>query len=422
MIGILLAVPGIRQEADLVVSAPAAGFRVVRRCVDGVDLFAAAAADPELVIVVSAGLPRLGADAVERLSAGSTRAVLGIAAGDDDVARLQGLGVAAVARAAPTAAATWHAVATLLAGSAVASAAVGSSSATSADEETGVWATGCWDGTGGAAGTAPSAALGRIVAVWGPMGSPGRTTVAIGVAEALAEAGSRSCVVDADTYAPSIAMALGVVEDASGLVVACRHADSGLLTAQALLASSRRVRGRLHVLGGLSRPDRWPELRHGALDRVWQACRSAFDVTVVDVGFCVEEDDAAGPSGSLWSRRRNAAAVSALGAADHVIVVADSSSLGAARLASAWPAVDALAPGAVRTVVQNRTRGRARERRQSWADGVRDAGIGVPIVPVPADTRSLESCWATGRTLAECARRSPVRRSFATLASAVVSG
>ncbi len=416
MIGILLAVPGIRQEADLVVSAPAAGFRVVRRCVDGVDLFAAAAADPEMVIVVSAGLPRLGADVIERLSAGPKRAVLGIAASDDDVTRLHGLGVAAVARAAPMAAATWHAVATLLAGSA------GSVPASSVDEATGVWATGCWDETNGAAAEPPGEPLGRIVAVWGPMGAPGRTTVAIGVSEALAEAGSRSCVVDADTYAPSVAMALGVIEDASGLVVACRHADSGLLTAEALLAASRRVRGQLHVLGGLSRPDRWPELRHGALDRVWQACRSAFDVTVVDVGFCVEEDDAAGPSGSPWSRRRNAAAVSALGVADHVIVVADSSSLGAARLASAWPAVDALAPGAGRTVVQNRTRGRGRERRQSWADGVRDAGIAVPIVPVATDTRSLESCWATGRTLAECARRSPIRRAFATLATAVVSG
>ncbi|HAN70940.1 MAG TPA: hypothetical protein DCQ36_05050, partial [Actinobacteria bacterium] len=52
---------------------------------------------------------------------------------------------------------------------------------------------------------------GRLVAVWGPMGAPGRTTIAVGIAEALAERGARVCLIDADTYAPSVALALGLV-------------------------------------------------------------------------------------------------------------------------------------------------------------------------------------------------------------------
>jgi MinD-like ATPase involved in chromosome partitioning or flagellar assembly len=416
VIGVLLAIPGIRQEPDLVVSAPAAGFRVIRRCVDAVDLFAAAAADPESPIIVSVGLPRLGADVIERLSTGAGRTVVGIAGCDDDLSRLHDLGVLAVVRAGPIAEATWRAVAALLAGS--------TTSSSAGAVPAGVWATGCWDGATASLDppVAPAAPLGRLVAVWGPAGAPGRTTVAIGVAEALSDDGHRSCIVDADTYGPAVAMALGVVEDASGLVVACRHADAGPLAASTLLGVSRRIRGDLHLLGGLSRPDRWPDLRQGALDRVWQACREAFDVTVIDVGFCVEDDETAGPSGSPWGRRRNAAALSALGACDHVIVVADSSPLGAARLAGAWPAIDALAPGAGRIVVQNRTRGRRRERRQSWADGVREAGITAPVLCLSSDAEALQTCWANGRTLAEGARRSPMRRSFAALAAEVVSG
>jgi len=68
VIAILLAVPDLEGEAELVAQAPAAGLRVVRRCVDAVDLFAAAAADVTPAIVLSAGLPRLERDAVERMA------------------------------------------------------------------------------------------------------------------------------------------------------------------------------------------------------------------------------------------------------------------------------------------------------------------------------------------------------------------
>ena len=192
-----------------------------------------------------------------------------------------------------------------------------------------------------------------MIAVWGPMGAPGRTTIAIGVAEALAESGRRVCLVDADTYAPSVAMALGIVEEASGLIVACRHADNGSLSPAAMGGLVRQVRPGWVVLGGLSRPDRWPDLRAGALDRVWAACRESFDVTVVDIGFCLEIDESAGP----WSRSRNAAALTALAAADQVVAVADASASGAARVAHAWSDLGARAPTARLALVRNRAGG-----------------------------------------------------------------
>ena len=37
--------------------------------------------------------------------------------------------------------------------------------------------------------------------------------------------------------------------------------------------------------------ERWPELRGAALERVLEVARSLAEVVVVDVGFCLEDDE-----------------------------------------------------------------------------------------------------------------------------------
>lgn len=426
MIGVLLAVPDIASEADIVAVAPSCGLRIVRRCVDAIDLFAAAASDPAPVAVVSAGLPRLAADVVERLRATRPAGVVGLAADAESAERLRVLGVSTIVTEGPDPQATAHALR--------ACAIDRVETSTRPPDPSGVWSTGVWsaeptDVGGSVVGrsdTGPAASPlaaadreqpGRLIAVWGPAGAPGRTTVAMGVAEAAAESGSSVCLVDADTYAPSVTMALGLVEEASGIVVACRHADNGTLSPTALLSAASRVRGPWFVLGGIGRPERWAELRPGALERVWAACRETFDLTVVDVGFCLEGDDS-----GAWSRRRNAAAIGAVCAADGIVAVADSSALGAARLASAWPALTSLAPSGQVTVVQNRAGGRGHERLMRWSEGLADIGIPARVHRVPLDERAASSCWRRGRSVGEGARRSALRRSLADVAATLVSG
>lgn len=401
---VLLAVPGLVQESELVVSAPSCGVEVRRRCVDAADLLAAAATDPRAAIVVSAALPRLSADAVERMASGERR-IVGLAASTEDASRLYALGIETVVVVGPTPSATMEQLA--IACSAAQNASVA---------PLGVWPTGVWSPTTAPAPAQEGAARepGSLVAVWGPMGAPGRTTIAIGLAEALAESGRRVCLVDADTYAPSVAMALGIVEEVSGLIVACRHADNGSLTPAALAGLVREVRAGWVVLGGLSRPDRWPDLRAGALERVWATSRECFDVTVVDVGFCLEDDESAGP----WSRRRNSAALTALAAADRVVAVADATASGAARLVHGWPDLGYRAPSARLTLVRNR----AGTRGGAWADAVRSAGLPGPVRSVPRDDRAVAACWARGRSLGEGARRSRIRRALHELAIELVGG
>ena len=68
-----------------------------------------------------------------------------------------------------------------------------------------------------------------MVAVWGPAGAPGRTTVAAGVAAELARRRVRTVLVDADPYGGAVAQQLGVLDEVSGLLSAARVTAGGML-------------------------------------------------------------------------------------------------------------------------------------------------------------------------------------------------
>lgn len=416
MIDVLLAAPAVAQEPELVRQAATAGVAVLRRCVDAADLLAAAAAAPHALAVVSPDLPRLSADVVDRVGVGG-RPVVGLVADPSADRALLDLGVRVVVRPTPTPRDTWQRiVAAVVSGD------------TPAQAPTGVWSSGSWvdaqppdeDGpatptpTRDGPDTVPAALRpGVVVAVWGPQGAPGRTTVALALADAFVDAGRTTCLVDADTYAPSVAIALGLDDTVSDLVVACRCADNRSVGPAALAAAARPVRDGLSAVGGLTDPKRWVELRPGALERLWEACRAAFDVTVVDVGFCLERDEDPGP----LDRLRNAAAVTAVGAADLLVIVADASARGAARLGAAWPEATGVAAGRPVVVVRNR----AGRRDRGWERAVTACGVPGPVVDLPDDVAALAACWSRGATLAEVARRSRLRRAVTALAHTCAS-
>ena len=74
---------------------------------------------------------------------------------------------------------------------------------------------------------APEPTRGRVIAVWGAAGAPGRTTTAIELACELARDGRRVALIDADAHAPSIAMATGLADEGPGFAAACRQAERG---------------------------------------------------------------------------------------------------------------------------------------------------------------------------------------------------
>ncbi|HEY8294728.1 MAG TPA: P-loop NTPase, partial [Micrococcaceae bacterium] len=192
------------------------------------------------------------------------------------------------------------------------------------------------------------AGAGRILVVWGPTGAPGRTMVAVNVAAELAAAGQSVLLIDADSYGASIAASLGLLDESAGLAQACRLADQGQLDADSLQRVAADVvfrGGQLRVLTGLTRADRWPELRPAALGLVLEVCRDAAQVTVIDCGFCLESDEEL--SYDTLAPRRNAATLTSLAAADSIIAVGSADAVGLPRLVRGLADMAAVVPGSI---------------------------------------------------------------------------
>ncbi len=416
---VLTAVVGDR-EAPLVsgLERSSAGVQVVRRCADLAELLSAAGAGLARAVVLSADLQRLDRDAVTQLTAVGV-AVIGLFDPSDPAAarRLADLGVHQVLPAdTPTeqiAASVTSAVAEL-----------SDQHARAARARLGIADPGraaSTPPTGRRAGSTRAASAarppGRVITVWGPVGSPGRTTVAVTLAAELAAAGQETLVVDADTYGASIAQSLGLLDESAGLAAAARAANQGALDVPRLAELAPFVGARLRVLTGLPQSRRWPELRSAALDTVWQHARRLSTWTVIDAGFGLEADeemmfDTAAP-------RRHGATLSAVTTADLVIAVGAAEPLGLQRLLTGLQDLAEVVPvGSPVQVVVTRVRDgavgakaapRVREALERYA-GVRDA------VLIPDDRAALDAAMLAGRSLTEHAPASPACRPLRELA------
>lgn len=256
---------------------------------------------------------------------------------------------------------------------------------------------------------------GQVVVVWGPTGSPGRTTVAVNLAAELADPLSPALLVDADTYGASAAQVLAVLDEVPGIAAAARAADQGTLTRKGLAELAPEVRPGLRILTGLPRADRWPEVRDVALADVLDRCRTLARWVVVDVAAPVEQDEDL--AFDTMAPRRNGATLTALEAADRVVVVGTGDPVGIQRLVRG---VDQLSgcSTAPRTVVVTRVRpgpvGPEPGRRiQEALD--RFAAVG-PVHLVPEDQEALDTALLHGRALAEVRPRSVARSAIADLA------
>jgi MinD-like ATPase involved in chromosome partitioning or flagellar assembly len=253
---------------------------------------------------------------------------------------------------------------------------------------------------------------GTVIAVWGPAGAPGRTTVAINVAAELAAAGHSVALADVDTYSGSIAPALGMLDEAPGFAAACRLAGvDGLTRAELERIGQRYGAGRsgFWVLTGIGRPSRWPELSAQRVATTLQQCREWVDFTVVDTGFSLEHDEEI--SSDLFAPRRNAASITALREADRVIAVGAADPVGLSRFLRAHvDLVETIAEGRV-VVAMNKLRASAiglNPIGQVTQTLSRFGGIDSAAM-IPYDAQALDAAILSGRTLADAAPKSGAR-------------
>ena len=212
------------------------------------------------------------------------------------------------------------------------------------------------------------------------------------------------------------------MDEASGLAAAVREANAGVLDVPALARCARTLRPGLRLLTGVTRADRWPELSGAALAVVWRTAGAMAAWTVVDCGFCLEQDEEL--SFDTAAPRRNAATVVTLASADVVLAVGSADPVGLGRLVRGLPELRERAGAARVRVVLNHVRrgaiGRNPERRLTEVLE-RHAGVTAATF-VPVDRDALDAAIAAGRALGDVARSSPARAVLACLAAELSGG
>lgn len=268
---------------------------------------------------------------------------------------------------------------------------------------------------------APSRRAGTVIVVWGASGAPGRTSLAIGIAAELADAGLRVALGDADTHAASIAPSLGLLDEAPGFAAACRLAGAGAgalddAQFQRIAHWHRSGHSGFWVLTGLGRPSRWPELSSERVEGAIRAARDWVDVLVLDTAAPLETDEEL--TSDVAAPRRNAATLAALHAADRVVTVAAADPVGLSRYLRAHAELlELVGPDRVVTVV-NKVRSSAiglHPQAQITQTLARFGGVVDPLL-VPSDPFAFDAALLSGRTLLDVAPRSAARAAVRKLA------
>ncbi len=313
-----------QEEAGLIALASAGGIVVSRRCSDAPELLSICAVVPGIHVLVSARLPRMSGEILTILTT-QVASVAVIAFDDREEALAHSWNASRILRADHV---DFDLVSQLRQGLTC-------------------------DADGQEKIRQPNKS--QVIACWGPVGSHGRTTYAIGLAEAIGKRGARVLLIDADTVAPSISISLGIDEDVSGIVVAARYAEAKALDSRSLANCVKVIGPNFWVMTGLSDPSRWPELRAGAIKKIIDQAREYFDYVVIDLSSGLDEFENQ-PGIDLaptLTPRRMVVNRTVLENAEQVFLVTRGDVLGAQRLANVYSNSASVFSSARKCVVVN---------------------------------------------------------------------
>jgi MinD-like ATPase involved in chromosome partitioning or flagellar assembly len=196
--------------------------------------------------------------------------------------------------------------------------------------------------------------VGRLFVVWGPKGAPGRSTVAIELAAAMASVEPLTLLIDADPYGGDLKQLLGVVDDIPSIVWAARAAAKGQLERESITSELRRAgRDGPVLLPGLPRPELWSDVSTYGWTELLGQLKGMFRNVVIDVGFCLEPGHVAGfdPEDG-----RNRMARMSVASADQVIAVMSAEPIGIKNMTAAIGQLDEITGRDKVMLVANRLR------------------------------------------------------------------
>lgn len=374
------------------------GVVVLKRCVDVDDLLASVASGQADVAVVSLDAPGLDPASVSHLRRHAVRPVAVTARASHDVdvrEHAQRLGIPAVVGAGELASLP-EVVSTV--------------------EDVGDTRPHALDPALPSLETPARGDGGRVVAVWGPAGAPGRTTVATHLAAELARRRVEVVLADLDPYGGAVAQHLGILDEVSGLLSAARLAAADQLDDR-FATVCRGIGDHLAVVTGLPRADRWREVRPAQVERLVDRARTHGHV-VLDTGFSLEDD----PGSDFGGRpARNALTLTALEQADEVVVVGAADPVGLARLARGLVDLRELSGAAPVRVVVNRMRASIGWSEKEIAGMVEGFARVAGLHFLPEDRAGLDRALLAGLPVGGVPA-SPLGQGVAALVDALVPG
>jgi MinD-like ATPase involved in chromosome partitioning or flagellar assembly len=197
---------------------------------------------------------------------------------------------------------------------------------------------------------------GGSICVWGPNGSPGKSTLALNLACELAAVGKRVLLLDLDTHSASLGIMIGINEPGPGVAAAARLVGQGRLDAEQFLrlAVLHQVgKGTLSILTGLGSELRWPELTEEKVRGIISCAEPSYDFVILDVASPLE----AGLKHVGGVVDRNVSTRTALEVCSQAIVVFNADQTGVKRLCDSFEQMMLLARTPI--LVANRFRSSA---------------------------------------------------------------
>lgn len=245
---------------------------------------------------------------------------------------------------------------------------------------------------------------GIVVAVWGPPGSPGRSTVAALLAVGARRAGRSVLVVDADLAGPRWNLLSEPGKVRNGLVTATRRAATGVVDLSDLTV---QIGDQIDLLPGLAEPGRWLDVAPGAAGSVLRSAAALAETVVVDLPGDIRPAHPAYDLG--WAHDAAAFPRAVLAEADLVVPVLSADPLGVHRFATWWPVLREQAAPA--SLVANAVGHPSAGRRPvaQLAQVLAALGIDPIVAQVPWDTRAAAALLQPGWDRARRWRATPER-------------
>lgn len=258
----------------------------------------------------------------------------------------------------------------------------------------------------------------RLVAVLGTSGSPGRSWVAVSLADEFARSGEKTLLVDGDWAAPALAMMLGQNNETASLGAACRLAERDSLTEQTLRQAACQISHNFWLLGGTDLTRQSSNLRLAAIEKVLDCALTSFESVIVDAtSFDLGEAKQAGLSveptseSSIYGLNKYL-----VGVAHRIVVCAIPTPVGLTRLVMTLSELADHKLGAPVWVALNKCPKRKLSALVREASDLLKTHAGdQPVVGIALDRRGFAKAELAARTLASVAPRSPARRGITLL-------